>query len=70
MFRRKDRKIANLEAMVKNRDKIIKYQENKIVKLETTLSRIKIIADSNNCGNPEVYIRKIKELVYDYQSKN
>lgn len=63
MMTRKDRKIANQEAMIKSRDKVIKYQEEKIAKLEAKLRQIKVIAESNSYGRPDIYLEKIKELV-------
>lgn len=69
MFTKKDREIANEKAKVKNRNKFIEYQENKIAKLESKLEEIKSITSMNNYGKPEVYLRKINELVRDYPSK-
>ena len=60
---KKDRKIANQKTMINNRDKLIEYQKNKIVKLETIIRQINIIASSNHYGNPEAFLRKINELV-------
>ena len=62
MFTKKDRQIANEKAKVKNRDKFIKYQEDKIAKSETALRRIIIMTEINDYGQPKVYLRKINEL--------
>lgn len=62
MFTKKDREIANLKAMVANRNMLIKDQSERLIGLSTKLSQINVIASSNVCGNPEVYLRKIKEL--------
>ena len=63
MFTKKDRQIANQTVMIKNRDKLIKGQEEKIAKLEATLRAVRAMASMNNYNHPEVYLRKIKELV-------
>ena len=63
MFTKKDRKIANQKVMIKNRDKLIKGQEEKIAKLEATIMQVRVMASMNNYNHPEIYLRKIKELV-------
>ena len=63
MFTKKDRQIANQKVMIKNRDKLIKGQEEKIAKLEATIMQIRAMASMNNYNHPEIYLRKIKELV-------
>ena len=69
MFTKKDRKIANQNARIENRDILIERQQEKITKLEKTLREIKIIASSNlNGTDGTLYLGKIKELVRDYQS--
>ena len=70
MMTRKNRRLANQEVMIKRRNEIIKHQTNKIVELETILSEIKVFASMNKYNHPEIYLRKIKELVDDYQSNN
>ena len=67
---RKNRRLANQEVMIKRRNEIIKHQTDKIVELETILSEIKVFASMNKYNHPEIYLRKIKELVDDYQSNN
>lgn len=62
MFTKKDRQIANEKAKVKNRDKLIGRQEEKITNLETALRIIKSMTEMNNYGQPKVYLRKINEL--------
>lgn len=62
MFTKKDRRIANQAVMIKNRDKLIKGQEEKIAKLEATIMQVRVMASMNNYNHPEVYLRKIKEL--------
>ena len=62
MITRKDRKIANQKVMIDNRDKLIKYQEEKIAKLEAKLLNIKAMTEMNNYSYPEVFLRKINEL--------
>lgn len=63
MFTKKDRRIANQTVMIKNRDKLIKGQEEKIAKLEATLRAVRAMASMNNYNHPEIYLRKINELV-------
>ena len=63
MFTKKDRRIANQAVMIKNRDKLIKGQEEKIAKLEATIMQVRAMASMNNYNHPEIYLRKIKELV-------
>ena len=59
----KDRKIANQEAMIKNRDKLLKYQTERVAKLEATIRQISTIASSNKYGNERAYLSKINDLV-------
>ncbi len=70
MFTQKDRRIANQAVMIKNRDKLIKDQSNKISRLEAIIMQIGVMSSMNNYNHPEIYLRKIKELVDDYQSNN
>lgn len=84
MFTNKDRKIANEQARVKNRDILINdlTQENAVLKsdirkltdekelLEDLLKNISDLTCINTYNNEKVFLRKIKELVSDYQSQN
>lgn len=63
MMTQKDRLIANQKLMIGNRDKLIQLQQEKLVKAEAKLINIKAIASMNKYNNPEVYLRKIKELI-------
>ena len=63
MFTKKDRQIANQKVMIKNRDKLIKGQEEKIAKLEATIMQVRAMASMNNYNHPEIYLKRIKELV-------
>lgn len=63
MFRQKDRRIANQVVMIRNRDKLIKKQEEKIAKLEATIMQVRVISSMNKYNHPEIYLRKINELV-------
>jgi len=63
MMTQKDRKIANQRVMIRNRDKVIERQANKIAELESTIRSVRAITSMNNYSHPEVYLRKIKELV-------
>lgn len=62
MFTKKDREIANQGVKISGRDKVIKYQEGKIARLESIIRQIDVLANSNRYGNAEAYLRKIKEI--------
>lgn len=84
MFTKKDRKLANEKARVKNRDIIISdmqkqaevlYEEKKNLSIENEelkdlMNNIYNLASINQYGNANVILSKIKELVSDYQSQN
>ena len=63
MFGQKDRRIANQAVMIRNRDKLIKRQEEKIAELEATIMQVRVISSMNKYNHPEIYLRKINELV-------
>ena len=63
MFSQKDRRIANQAVMIRNRDKLIKRQEEKIAELEATIMQVRVISSMNKYNQPEIYLRKINELV-------
>lgn len=63
MLKNKDRKIANQAVMIRNRDKLIKRQEEKIAELEATIMQVRVISSMNKYNHPEIYLRKINELV-------
>ena len=63
MMTQKDKRLANQRAMIRRRDEIIEQQINKIAKLESKLKQIEVFASMNKYNHPEVYLRKIKELV-------
>lgn len=63
MFRQKDRRIANQAVMIRNRDKLIKRQEEKIAELEATIMQVRVMSSMNKYNHPEIYLRKINELV-------
>ena len=63
MFTKKDRQIANQKVMIKNRDKLIEKQSQRKANLEATIMQVRAMASMNNYNHPEVYLRKIKELV-------
>lgn len=70
MFK-KDRKIANQKAMIRNRDKLIERQLEEKVALRKLVSEIKVVANSNLYGSDgKVYLGKIKELIRDFEAKN
>ena len=71
MFGKKDRKIANQKAMIKNRDKLILNQNKKIAKLEALLINVNTVCNSNLYNTNGIpYLNKIKELTRDYQSNS
>ena len=63
MFTKKDRRIANQEVMIKNRDKLIEYYKDKTEKLEAVIKEVKDLTEENNYNRPEIYLKRIKELV-------
>lgn len=63
MFSQKDRRIANQAVMIRNRNELIKRQEEKIAELETTIMQVRVISNMNKYNHPEIYLRKINELV-------
>lgn len=81
---KKDRKIANQEAMIKNRDKLIKdlqarnemsTESNRVLRHEYSEQEklLKEVADlSVSCplDSEKLILGKIIELTRDYQSKN
>lgn len=84
MFTKKDRKIANLTAMVENRDSIIEqlkerkdiykntaeYQREELARRDAFIKRIENLLSANKYNNEKAVLEKIKELVDDYQSIN
>ena len=84
MFTRKDRRIANLETMVENRDKLIedlqerkqyyqevsKEQRTTLLEKDELINKIKELTECNTYENEKAILSKIKELVRDYQSLN
>ncbi len=63
MFTKKDRRIANQEVKIKNRDKLIEYYKDKTEKLEAVINEVKDLTEENNYNRPEIYLKRIKELV-------
>lgn len=63
MFSQKDRRIANQAVMIRNRNELIKKQEEKIAKLEATIMQVRVMSSMNKYNHPEIYLRKINELV-------
>ena len=63
MFTKKDRKIANLEVKVKNRDKVIEHCGIKIKEQEDFICQIVDLATGNDYDKPDVILAKIRELV-------
>jgi predicted RNase H-like nuclease len=69
--------LLNAETKITERNKLIEYQSKdikelklKTIELQTVLEEIKNIASSNTYNNEKLSLRKIKELVSDYQSTN
>lgn len=79
MLFKKDRKIKNQEAMIKNRDILIGdmekqaevlNEENKELRFELEkkdilINKLEKLVDSNKYSNEKVFTEKIKELVHD-----
>ena len=63
MFSQKDRRIANQAVMIRNRNELIKKEKEKIAKLEATIMQVRVISSMNKYNHPEIYLRKINELV-------
>ena len=63
MFTKKDRRIANPEVKRKNRDTLIEYYKDKTEKLEAVINEVKDLTEENNYNRPEIYLKRIKELV-------
>lgn len=55
----KNRKILNQQEKIENRDKLIKYQTERVARLEATLKQISDIASSNE----DTDMKKINELI-------
>lgn len=81
---KKDRKIANQKAMIKNRDKFIEDLKNERdmqkssnrdlrnenEELKLVISKILTLVFTYLVGREKETLGKIKELVRDYQSEN
>ena len=74
---KKDKKIANQNVMIKNRDKLITtlsnqrhslHNENKILK--EILSNVYYMATSNTYGNDRAILGKIKEVIASPNTNN
>ncbi len=84
MFTKKDRKIANQEAMIKNRNKLIKdlqeqkdyYKEMSIQQraendfLRDILTRVENLVTQNTYDNEKVILRKVKEVIQSANENN
>lgn len=84
MFTKKDRKIANQEAMIKNRNKLIKdlqeqkdyYKEMSIQQraendfLRDILTRVESLVTQNTYDNEKVILRKVKEVIQSANENN
>ncbi|MBR3163550.1 MAG: hypothetical protein IKF17_05585 [Clostridia bacterium] len=64
------RNLADAENRISQRNDLLEYQENKIKKLKNKLTILEAYITSNNYGNAELRLEKLKELVRDYQSQN
>ena len=63
MFTKKDRRIANQEVKIKNRDKLMEYYKDKTEKLGAVSKGGKDLTEENNYNRPEIYLKRIKKLV-------
>lgn len=62
--------LAIAEDQIKNRNDLLEYQEERYKKLKDKLTVLETYITSNNYGNAEIRLEKLKELVRDYQSQN
>lgn len=54
--------LAIAEDQIKNRNDLLEYQQNKIKKLKDKLTVLEAYITSNNYGNAEIRLQKLKEL--------
>lgn len=64
------RNLKDAEERISQRNILLEYQEEKIKKLKNKLTIIEAYITSNNYGDAEIRLNKLKELVRDYQSQN
>ena len=64
------RNLADAENRISQINDLLEYQENKIKTLKDKLTVLEAYITSNNYGNAELRLEKLKELVRDYQSQN
>ena len=62
LVRARTKSLLIAEQQVENRDKILKYQDEKHKKLKNKLTILEAYIMSNNYGNAEVRLQKLKEL--------
>ena len=62
--------LANAEDKIVQRDHFIHRETVKYQKQSELVEQITRILYSNDYGRPNIYLNKLKELVYDYQSQN
>ena len=64
------RNLADAESRISQRNDLLEYQEEKIKKLKNKLTVLEAYITSNNYGNAEIRLQKLKELVSDCESNN
>lgn len=64
------RNLADAENRISQRNDLLEYQQNKIKKLKDKLTVLEAYITSNNYGNAEIRLQKLKELVSDCESNN
>lgn len=64
------RSLRDAENRISQRNDLLEYQENKIKKLKDKLTVLEAYITSNNYGNAEIRLQKLKELVSDCESNN
>lgn len=62
--------LAIVEDQIKNRNDLLEYQEERYKKLKDKLTILEAYITSNNYGNAELRLQKLKELVSDCESNN
>lgn len=64
------RSLRDAEDRISQRNDLLKYQEEKIKNLRNRIIVYETYITSNNYGNAEIRLKKMKELVLDHQSQN
>lgn len=63
------RSLRDAENRISQRNDLLEYQENKIKKLKDKLTVLEAYITSNNYGNAEIRLQKLKEIIRNYQKE-